>query len=109
MNEVEYNGREPVSRPVLSRDQQMTQRHQTIDRPEILAPCGSLEAYFAAMESGADAVYVGLKEFSARAKAKNVNLPELERMVAYAHTRGRRVYLTLNTLVKLLRRWRSMP
>ncbi|PLX73791.1 MAG: peptidase U32 [Desulfuromonas sp.] len=69
-------------------------------KPELLAPCGSLEAFFAAMENGADAVYVGLKEFSARAKAKNVSLTELERMIAYAHRLDRRVYLTLNTLVK---------
>ncbi|MDT8441680.1 MAG: DUF3656 domain-containing protein [Desulfuromonadales bacterium] len=72
----------------------------TLSRPELLAPCGSLEAFFAAMESGADAVYVGLQEFSARAKAKNVDLNELERMVAWAHARQRRVYLTLNTLIK---------
>ncbi len=70
------------------------------NRPELLAPCGSLEAFFAAMESGADAVYVGLKDFSARAKAKNVNLNDLEKMVSYAHLEGRRVFLTLNTLIK---------
>ena len=69
-------------------------------KPEILAPCGNLEAFFAAIECGADAVYLGLKEFSARAKAKNFTLAELERMVAYAHKDQRRVYLTLNTLIK---------
>ncbi len=69
-------------------------------KPELLAPAGSLEAFFAAIEFGADAVYLGLKEFSARAKAKNVNRDELERMVGYAHARQRRVFLTLNTLVK---------
>jgi putative protease len=69
-------------------------------KPELLAPAGSLEAFFAAMEFGADAVYVGLKEFSARAKAKNVNRDELERMIGYAHARQRKVFLTLNTLVK---------
>ncbi|HLO25610.1 MAG TPA: U32 family peptidase, partial [Geobacteraceae bacterium] len=73
-----------------------------IDRtkPELLAPAGSLEAFFAAMEKGADAVYAGLKEFSARAKAKNFTLDQMERMLAYAHARDRKVYVTLNTLVK---------
>lgn len=69
-------------------------------KPELLAPAGSLEAFFAAMDKGADAVYVGLKEFSARAKAKNFTLSQLERMLAYAHQRGRKIYVTLNTLVK---------
>src|SRR6056297_3532437 len=72
----------------------------TCEKPEILSPAGSLEAFFAAMENGADAVYCGLQEFSARAKAKNFSLADLERMLNYAHTRGRRIYVTLNTLVK---------
>jgi putative protease len=69
-------------------------------RVELLAPAGSLEAFFAAMEKGADAVYAGLKEFSARAKAKNFTLQQLERMIAYAHSQEKKVYATLNTLVK---------
>lgn len=52
------------------------------------------------MESGADAVYAGLREFSARARAKNFTLGQMERMLAYAHGRDRRIYITLNTLVK---------
>ena len=68
--------------------------------PELLAPAGSLEAFFASMEAGADAVYCGLREFSARAKAKNFTLGDLERMCAYARSRGRKVYVTLNTLAK---------
>jgi len=71
-----------------------------MNKPELLAPAGSLESFFAAMESGADAVYVGLKEMSARAKAKNFGLAELEQMLAYAHARERKIYVTLNTLVK---------
>lgn len=69
-------------------------------KPELLAPAGSLEAFFAAMEKGADAVYAGLKDFSARAKARNFTLAQMERMLAYAHANGRRIYVTLNTLVK---------
>jgi putative protease len=69
-------------------------------KPELLSPAGSLESFFAAMEKGADAVYAGLKEFSARAKAKNFTLYEMERLTAYAHSLSRRVYVTLNTLVK---------
>jgi len=69
-------------------------------KPELLAPSGSLESFFAAMESGADAVYVGLQAFSARAKAKNFAFADLERMLAYAHQRQKRIYVTLNTLVK---------
>lgn len=75
-------------------------RHNSHKKPELLAPAGSLEAFFAAMEKGADAVYAGLKEFSARAKAKNFSLHQMERMLAYAHAGGRKVYVTLNTLVK---------
>jgi putative protease len=69
-------------------------------RPELLAPAGSLESFFAAMERGADAVYAGLRDFSARARAKNFTPAQMERMLAYAHAHGRRVYITLNTLVK---------
>ncbi|CAG0966952.1 putative protease [Burkholderiales bacterium] len=78
----------------------MTKPYEQPKKPELLAPAGSLEAFFAAMEKGADAVYAGLREFSARAKAKNFSLSQMERMVAYAHGLGRKVYITLNTLVK---------
>ncbi|WP_036683036.1 peptidase U32 family protein [Pelobacter seleniigenes] len=69
-------------------------------RPELLAPAGSLEAFFAAVEGGADAVYIGLKEFSARAKAKNFSLADVERMSWFLQGQGKRLYVTLNTLVK---------
>jgi len=67
---------------------------------ELLAPAGSPEAFFAALENGADAVYCGLTEFSARAKAKNFTLAEAAQLVAYAHQQQRKLYVTLNTLLK---------
>ena len=69
-------------------------------KTELLAPVGSLESFFAALENGADAVYCGLKEFSARAKAKNFTLSEVEKMTAHAHQQRRRLYIALNTLIK---------
>ncbi len=52
------------------------------------------------MEAGADAVYCGLTEFSARAKARNFNLAETEQLAAYAHREGRKLYVAANTLIK---------
>lgn len=66
---------------------------------EILAPCGSPEALEAALNSGADAVYLGLSSFSARKNAANFSFPELAEGVKKAHRQGTRVYVTLNTLV----------
>ncbi len=66
---------------------------------ELLAPAGSYEAFLAAVENGCDAVYLGGKLLNARQFAGNFDDEELQRAVDYAHTRGVRVYLTLNTLV----------
>ncbi|MCK4691429.1 MAG: U32 family peptidase, partial [Desulfuromonadales bacterium] len=73
---------------------------QSKKRPELLAPAGSLEAFFAAMEAGADAVYTGLKAFSARAKAKNFSFAEIDQMTRHVRRNGKRIYITINTLVK---------
>ena len=78
----------------------MKDRTKTPNAPELLAPAGSFEAFFAAMDAGADAVYTGLKDFSARAKAKNFTLSELQKITHYAQGEGRKLYVTLNTLVK---------
>ena len=67
---------------------------------EILAPAGSPEHLIPALRCGADAVYLGLKEMSARAHAVNFTPEELETAVFDCHVRGVKVYLTLNTLVK---------
>ncbi|HIJ90395.1 MAG: U32 family peptidase [Desulfobulbaceae bacterium] len=69
-------------------------------KTELLAPVGSTESFYAALENGADAVYCGLKEFSARAKAKNFTLPEVEKMAGHAHRQHRHLYVALNTLIK---------
>ena len=66
---------------------------------ELLAPAGSPEAVTAAIQAGADAVYLGYGDFNARRNAKNFSLEELASAVSYCHVRGARVYLTLNTLV----------
>ena len=67
--------------------------------PELLAPAGNKEAFIAAVEAGADAIYCGGKGFNARAGAANFELPELKEAVAFAHKRGVKVYVTLNTLL----------
>lgn len=76
------------------------QKSSARQAPELLAPAGSLEAFFAAFEAGADAVYVGLKAFSARAKAKNFSFQDLARMTRCMQADGRKLYVALNTLVK---------
>ncbi len=67
---------------------------------ELLAPAGSVEAFFGAIEAGADAIYCGLKDFSARAKAKNFTITEMQNLSAYAHSCNRKIYIPLNTLIK---------
>ncbi len=76
---------------------------QRADHPvELLAPAGGPDAAFAAFHYGADAIYLGLKKFSARAEAENFTLEELSEVVAYAHalTPRRRVFVTVNTLIR---------
>lgn len=68
--------------------------------PAILAPAGSRAAFLAALAAGAEAVYCGLKEYSARMEAANFSVEELARLTALAHEKGARVYVALNTLVK---------
>jgi putative protease len=67
--------------------------------PEVLAPAGSEECIKAAVQNGADAVYFGLKNFSARARAQNFDAAELARTMKYLHRHGVRGYVALNTLL----------
>ena len=67
---------------------------------ELLAPAGNYDSFIGAINAGADAVYVGGEKFSARAFADNFDTDTLCDCIRYAHLFGRRVYLTLNTLIK---------
>lgn len=74
----------------------MTKRSNAL---EVLAPVGNVDNFYAAVDSGADAVYLGLPRFNARMKADNITEDNIRDLVIYAHTRDCKVYVTLNTLV----------
>ncbi len=67
-------------------------------KPELLAPAGNLESFFAALDHGAEAIYVGYRHYNARALAVNFTLEEIARLNDYAHQQGVRLYVALNTL-----------
>lgn len=69
-------------------------------KPELLAPAGTIEAGLTAFDAGADAVYAGLPKFNARERGQNLTPDELSKLIGFAHSRSRRVYVTLNTLLK---------
>lgn len=68
-------------------------------KPELLAPAGAWESLVAAVENGADAVYLGGKLYNARESAGNFDAQELRQAVDFAHLRGVKVYVTVNTLL----------
>ena len=67
--------------------------------PELLAPAGSIDTLKASVNAGADAVYLSGERFGARQFAPNFNLKEMEEAIKYAHLRGVKVYITVNTLI----------
>lgn len=69
-------------------------------KPELLAPAGDEESLRAAVAAGADAVYLGAKKFSARRYAQNFDCEQIARAADYLHVRGKRLYITVNTLIK---------
>ncbi|MFW6082195.1 MAG: peptidase U32 family protein, partial [Desulfosalsimonas sp.] len=69
-------------------------------KPEVLAPAGDRDCFLAAIAAGADAVYCGLKKFSARMAAENFTIGELAVLARLARARGVRVYVALNSLIK---------
>ena len=67
---------------------------------ELLAPAGSIESFYAAVNSGADSVYLGGKFFNARNYSRNFDKEEMKHLVKYAHNKGVKVYVTMNTVLK---------
>lgn len=72
----------------------------TKKKPELLLPVGNAEAFYAALDGGADAVYLGLKQFNARNRAKNFTIPQLLGLLDLAKKANVNVYITLNTVIK---------
>ena len=70
------------------------------NKVELLAPCGDKNTFLVALNSGADAIYLGAKDFNARKKANNFTNQEIRECVKQAHLFGVKVYLTLNILIK---------
>ena len=70
-----------------------------MNKPELLAPAGSREALVAAVQNGADAIYLGGQQFNARRSADNFNQQELVEAIQYAHARGVKIYVTVNILL----------
>lgn len=70
------------------------------EKPELLLPAGNRESFYAAMEAGADAIYLGLSSFNARRRASNFSENNLSAILHEAHIRDVKIYITLNTAVK---------
>ncbi len=77
----------------------MSRKEKDPIRPELLSPAGDYECFVAAIKAGADAVYLG-GNYSARAYAKNFTTEEILTALDFAHLYGRKIYMTLNTLMK---------
>lgn len=69
-------------------------------KPELLAPAGNVESFYAALKAGADAVFLGLQEFNARGRASNFSRSMLRLAIQKAHEKNIKVYVTLNVLIK---------
>jgi len=71
-----------------------------VNKPELLAPAGNILSAVVALDSGADAVYIGLDKFNARERADNFTIEDASKLINYAHANNKKVYITLNTLIK---------
>jgi putative protease len=77
-----------------------TPQDSPVTPPQILAPAGSRDSFLAAVAAGADAIYCGLKQFSARMEAKNFQFGELAWLTDLAHQKGVKVFVAINTILK---------
>lgn len=66
---------------------------------ELLSPAGTIESFYAAISSSADAIYLGLDKFSARAYANNFTIESLKELVKFAHLRNVKIFITINTII----------
>jgi len=73
---------------------------ETVQQTELLLPVGNPESFYAALQGGADAIYLGLQQFNARGRAKNFTVNQLPFIIEKAHKQSIKVYITLNTVVK---------
>ncbi len=71
-----------------------------MQKPELLLPAGSTEAFYAALDGGADAIYLGLQDFNARKGAHNFTINQLPLLLKLAHNQNTKIYITLNTVIK---------
>ena len=71
-----------------------------MNKIEVLAPAGTIESLYAAINKGADAVYLGGNKFSARAYASNFDNENMQKAIDYAHSYGVKIYVTINTILK---------
>ena len=69
-----------------------------MQKPELLAPAGDLEKLKMAIIYGADAVYLGGEQFGLRKASKNFTIDEIKEGVEFAHSRGKRIYITMNII-----------
>lgn len=86
--------------PIMSEKETMNMNGNASAKPEILSPAGNEASFLAALAAGADAVYCGLKAFSARMEAENFAMDDLAKLTCLAHEKGAKVYVALNSLVK---------
>jgi putative protease len=89
-----------VSSHIRCKQIAMKEKKQDDLPPEILAPAGNKASFLAAVAAGTDAIYCGLKSFSARMEAKNFTLEEFVALVRLAHQQGVKVFVALNSLLK---------